>query len=185
MFIPKRKQKGFTIVELLIVIVVIGILATITIVVYNGIQTRAENTKTVQAVSQYVRGILSYSALNGVYPIDSFPCLGPYPGTTCGKVSGPSNCLNSGFASSSSTFDTAMRQVFSGTPPLPSKQTMACSTSQMSGAYYDAASPGKVAIIVYFIRGDQPCDGISGLQSLSKTQQDDTTRCQATFLTLP
>jgi prepilin-type N-terminal cleavage/methylation domain-containing protein len=37
----KTKQTGFTIVELLIVIVVIGILAAITIVAYNGIQTRA------------------------------------------------------------------------------------------------------------------------------------------------
>lgn len=35
------KQKGFTIVELLIVIVIIGILAAITIVAYNGIQDRA------------------------------------------------------------------------------------------------------------------------------------------------
>jgi len=34
-------RRGFTIVELLIVIVVIGILAAITIVAYNGIQNRA------------------------------------------------------------------------------------------------------------------------------------------------
>lgn len=39
------KQKGFTIVELLIVIVVIGILAAITIVAYNGIQARAQTSK--------------------------------------------------------------------------------------------------------------------------------------------
>ena len=37
-----KKQLGFTIVELLIVIVVIGILAGITIVAYNGIQNRAK-----------------------------------------------------------------------------------------------------------------------------------------------
>ncbi len=37
----KLKQTGFTIVELLIVIVVIGILAAITIVAFNGIQERA------------------------------------------------------------------------------------------------------------------------------------------------
>lgn len=41
-------RRGFTIVELLIVIVVIGILAAITIVAYNGIQQRAKAT-TVQA----------------------------------------------------------------------------------------------------------------------------------------
>ena len=35
---------GFTIVELLIVIVIIGILAAITIVAYNGITARAQTT---------------------------------------------------------------------------------------------------------------------------------------------
>ena len=45
MKINKIKQQGFTIVELLIVIVVIGILAAITIVAYNGIQNRAKTTQ--------------------------------------------------------------------------------------------------------------------------------------------
>ena len=43
-----KSTSGFTIVELLITIIIIGILAAITIVSYNGIQTRANNT-TVQA----------------------------------------------------------------------------------------------------------------------------------------
>ena len=38
---PWAKQTGFTIVELLIVIAVVGILATIVIVAYNGIQNKA------------------------------------------------------------------------------------------------------------------------------------------------
>jgi prepilin-type N-terminal cleavage/methylation domain-containing protein len=42
---PSQKQTGFTIVELLIVIVVIAILATITVVAYNGVQDRARDSK--------------------------------------------------------------------------------------------------------------------------------------------
>lgn len=50
----RRKQTGFTIVELLIVIVVIGILAAITIVAYNGIQQRARNqARIVAAINIY------------------------------------------------------------------------------------------------------------------------------------
>jgi prepilin-type N-terminal cleavage/methylation domain-containing protein len=43
--VARLKMTGFTIVELLIVIVVIAILAAITIVAYNGIQTRSQNAK--------------------------------------------------------------------------------------------------------------------------------------------
>ena len=53
----KNKQFGFTIVELLIVIVIIGILAAITVVAYNGIQNRANNTKTQQAVAAYAKAM--------------------------------------------------------------------------------------------------------------------------------
>ena len=44
------KQKAFTIIELLIVIVVIAILASITVVAYTNIQTKAYNTSTIQSV---------------------------------------------------------------------------------------------------------------------------------------
>lgn len=40
-----KKQTGFTIVELLIVIVVIGILAAIVVVVYNGVRDNAKDTQ--------------------------------------------------------------------------------------------------------------------------------------------
>ena len=44
MWANQKRQTGFTIVELLIVIVVIGILAAITIVAFNGVQGRANDT---------------------------------------------------------------------------------------------------------------------------------------------
>ena len=55
-----RKQKGFTIVELLIVIVVIAILAAISIVAYNGIQDRAKNNATIQAANQLQKLVSAY-----------------------------------------------------------------------------------------------------------------------------
>lgn len=70
------KHKGFTIVELLIVIVVIGILAAITIVSYSGISTRATasqnlaNTNAVIKAAEAVRGDTTATG-GGFYPAPS------------------------------------------------------------------------------------------------------------------
>ncbi len=65
---PGRSQSGFTIVELLIVVVVIAILAVITIVAYNGIQNRAKDAATQTTVRQAVNKITIYHQDNSVYP---------------------------------------------------------------------------------------------------------------------
>lgn len=51
------KQSGFTIVELLIVIVVIGVLAAITIVAYNGMQARAQTSKINTDLAEFSKAI--------------------------------------------------------------------------------------------------------------------------------
>jgi prepilin-type N-terminal cleavage/methylation domain-containing protein len=53
----RDRQAGFTIVELLIVIVVIAILAAITIVAYNGIQNRAINSKRDGDIANYAKAM--------------------------------------------------------------------------------------------------------------------------------
>jgi prepilin-type N-terminal cleavage/methylation domain-containing protein len=63
-----RKQTGFTIVELLIVIVVIGILAAITIVAYNGIQDRARDVRTQSDIKNVYMIVEKYAVDNGSYP---------------------------------------------------------------------------------------------------------------------
>ncbi len=66
-----KKQKGFTIVELLIVIVVIAILAAITIVAYNGIQNRAKQSAAQSRLTQANKKIMTFYVTNSDrYPND-------------------------------------------------------------------------------------------------------------------
>lgn len=64
----KQLSKGFTIVELLIVIIVIGILATITIVAYNGVQDRAEYAHAQSDLKHINDAITIYKSQNAQYP---------------------------------------------------------------------------------------------------------------------
>lgn len=65
-----HKQPGFTLVELLIVIVVIAILATISIVAYNGVQDRARTSSGQQLASEIAKKAEIYNTLIGRYAPD-------------------------------------------------------------------------------------------------------------------
>ena len=66
----KEKYIGFTIVELLIVIVVIAILAAITIVAYTGVQDRAKESNVQSDLSAFMKRIeiARTNAADGLYP---------------------------------------------------------------------------------------------------------------------
>lgn len=64
----KKTINGFTIVELLIVIVVIAILATISIVAYTGIQARSRDSQREHDIKQLVKALEMYYIDNGEYP---------------------------------------------------------------------------------------------------------------------
>lgn len=93
--ISKNNSKGFTIVELLIVIVVIAILSVITIVAYNGLQTQAHNSRTVAMTRGMVSALESYKVVNGTYP-GAFgvpSCIGVgYTNNACGTMKTSSEC---------------------------------------------------------------------------------------------
>ena len=66
--IQRSKQRGFTIVELLIVIVIIGILAAIVIVAYNGITQRGRDSQRLSDMKSIEKALELYHADNGGYP---------------------------------------------------------------------------------------------------------------------
>jgi general secretion pathway protein G len=159
------KQKGFTIVELLIVIVVIGILAAITIVAYNGIQTRAENTKTVNAMSAWAKGLQLYKVANGSYPaINS--CLGgtsTYTDSNSGVCWGPAP--NATWVVQPS-FLAAMDD-FMASNPEPSNKNIHTDAAPYRGAiyYYSAAGGEEFRVQLLGISGLSNCPSIGGLSS--------------------
>lgn len=66
--ISLKKQKGFTLVELLIVIIIIGILATLVIVTFQGVQAKARDSKRQTDINALNSQIQAYYAEHGWYP---------------------------------------------------------------------------------------------------------------------
>lgn len=73
----RKINNGFTIVELLIVIVIIAVLAAITIAAYNGIQERARASSVSTALSQAAKKISLYQVDNP----DQYPAASGTNGT--------------------------------------------------------------------------------------------------------
>jgi prepilin-type N-terminal cleavage/methylation domain-containing protein len=75
MWAKNKETVGFTIIELLVVIVVIGILAGIIIVAYTGIQSRASDAA-VQSDLNSFHNQMAQQVLTGSYPLSLTPSLG-------------------------------------------------------------------------------------------------------------
>ena len=132
------RREGFTIVELLIVIVIIAILAAITIVAFNGVQQRSRDSKRKQDVAQIAK-------LLSLYEIDNGPM---YIGSGCGSNgngSGWFNYVYSGY--------TAMDQciINSGLTTTQIKDDSVSCSGLSCRAYmkYTCTLSGKVVTYVY------------------------------------
>ena len=170
MWAKHKQQSGFTIVELLIVIVVIAILAAISIVAYNGIQQRSNNSKTITAVQAYTKLLQQYYVDNSDYP-DTVSCLGV--GYSAGV------CRSDNYASENQNgFNTtALAPYLKGSAPTPAlKQVTYSNGLTITGAFYVyknvSYNPNGAGFGVIFL-GSSPCPAIGGLYLSSSTDTTD------------
>lgn len=78
----RQRISGFTLIELMIVVAIIGILAAIAIPSYQDYTARSQVTEAVQLTSQFKTALTDYYASKGSYASANVHALG---GTTAGK----------------------------------------------------------------------------------------------------
>jgi len=165
-----RVRTGFTIVELLIVIVVIGILAAITVLAYNGIQQRARNAQRIAAAKEWVEAIKEYTVVNQVYPASlSAYCIGESnitnldanPDADCGA----SNNVKHSSASETPAFNAGIKTMRSSLPNFPGTPVDITAGIKGSGMLfrseiYDVGGENiaNYPTLIFFLEGaDQDC----------------------------
>lgn len=144
---------GFTIVELLVVIVVIGILVAITIVAYTGISQRAIVASIQSDLSGASKQLNMFQVTNSAYPNSVTDCPTPVSTDICLKLS-PGNTVSSYSANNSAnpqTYSLAIAngsniyEVSNGTQPSqlasaplsPVADWLATTQGDHYGNYYD------------------------------------------------
>jgi len=174
MFTTPRRSNGFTIVELLIVIVVIAILAAISIVAYNGIQQRANNSARISNAEHAVKLLSAYIVTYGKYP-----------------YSGGNSCIGNGFADSNTHCwgidsgtpstraallnDTELVKVGSlpnnATPPVQTPSWKALGPVYLYNTSYTVDGNSNPLLVLYFLDGaNQDC----GLAKVVKSTATNT-----------
>jgi len=172
-----QQRRGFTIVELLIVVVVIAILAAITIVSYRGIQSHATNVSRISAASQTVKLVKAYVALYGSYP------LAGADGRYCSTVDNAcSDYSGTQLVNSNTTLLAELSKI--GSPPA--------SIPRQSGAYFGLywdyyisnnpsdrvvdGDPNRDLLLMYTLEGDsQSCGNSVVVQSGASSYTTSTT----------
>lgn len=171
----RKTINGFTIIEMLVVITVIGIIAGITLVTYNGIQQRARTSQTVNAATQWIKGLMMYKARNGGLPTMS-SCLGSgYLYDSSGTAtSGTAQCYqNAGVnITVDSSFTTAMSKYMSGLPAPAMVSAVNSTSSWYRGLSYVVNSTTNTAQILFTLDSGQACPLKVG--DFSRTYSDAT-----------
>ena len=155
-----KKEGGFTIVELLIVIVIIGILAALVIVAYNGIQDRAR-------AAQYQTDAQAIQKKAEAYAADN---NGTYP-TTAGNFSGQLAALPTGVSvffvtnTTSNMINTIKSTAFA----TPASETNAMSIVSGAKTYAVKACGTNQGLLVFYADPTQAATGAARSYSAGTT----------------
>jgi prepilin-type N-terminal cleavage/methylation domain-containing protein len=83
------KEKGFTLIELMVVISIIALLSVVVIAALGSARDRAKNTAKNELAMEYIKAIELYNSANLIegYPIDTnsgnYICLGDWGAEMC------------------------------------------------------------------------------------------------------
>ena len=151
---------------------VIGILAAISIVAYNGISQKAENAKTAAAAEVYIKAIRMYEQDKGGLPGVDGVCLGVnYPWDYNGGATGDNQCRYS--STSYYKIKGSLNETLGGyiSPlPYPSMQRVGNEISWARGIYYAHTGIGGEYYIGVVFSGNDMCPGILGLVANSESR---------------
>lgn len=131
MTLKQNNKSGFTIVELLIVVVIIAILAAITIVAYNGIQNRAKASAAQSLANSIVKKAEAFNAVESVYPASNAGF-----GTGAGTAGNPAEAKLDNAAQVTATVPTDEKTV----------AYKKCAAGGAQVVYYDASKATSVGI---------------------------------------
>lgn len=197
MLATRKKQAGFTIVELLVVIVVIAVLASIAVVGYNGITRRADHSAIITHLRQWETIFESYIAMHGRPPAANWRCLGDattlpaengYAENFCFK---PTNLTAGNGTSTTAPVDPALMDLLLGVNPgggLPSSRfpespgftsdsDEGIQVRVFRGIFYDGSTNNfadSPAVLGYYAKGTT-CP--AGERVVGWTQDTDTVGC--------
>lgn len=160
---PSTYLRGFTLIELLIVIVIIAILAAITVVAYNGIQSRAQNVSTTSAVTQYARGLMMYQSENGSYPGPVYDASTNTRYILC--MDGTATCWTGADETRSAVTAGALRSIMGSLPDV-------------LGGHALTYSPAEGYYILFTQRGTSECPSVSGTTPGTKTISGSNVQCR-------